>query len=130
MNQVKANVTIPVSMKFTVNIGRWIKGDNVNQAIRKLKAVMEKKEPLPIVTHKKDTSHKKGIAAGKYPVKTAKHVIKTLNLVKANARHQGLDDSKLIIKDFIPNLAYSKRQRGNYKRGRSIHLKVGAVIEK
>ena len=125
-----ANVTIPVSIKYTINIGRWIRGNNVDKAILKLEKVMQKKLPLPIVTFKMDVPHKKGIAAGRYPVKTANYVIDALKLVKANAKHKGLDESNLIINEFIPNFAYSISQRGKFSRGRLIKLKIGVVVKK
>ncbi len=129
MSDVIANVTIPVSLKYAVNIGKWIKGRNVDKAIMLLEKVIKKEVALPVKTFKRDTPHKKGIAAGRYPVKTAEYVIKALNLVKANARNKSLDDSKLVISEFIPNLAYSIRSRARYRRGRLIHLKVGAVVK-
>ncbi|MBN1923935.1 MAG: hypothetical protein JW791_04210 [Nanoarchaeota archaeon] len=125
-----ANVSIPVSTKYTINVGRWIRGNNVDKAIAKLEKVAKKEVPLPMVTHKKDVSHKKGIAAGRFPVNVAEHVIKALKLVKSNAKHKGLDENKLLINEFIPNAVFSKNQKSKYKRGRQTYLKIGVVVEK
>ena len=129
-NQAIANVKMPVSTKFTINVGKWIRGENVDKAILKLEKVITKEVPLPILTHKKDVSHKKGIAAGRYPVKVAKEVIKALKLVKANAKHKGLDENNLEINEFIPNLVFSQNQKGKYSRGRMTNLKIGVVVKK
>lgn len=129
-NEVVANVTIPVSTKHSVLIGKWIKGENVDKAIAKLEKVVLKKVPVPFVKYNDSVSHKKGIAAGRYPVKAAQHIIKTLKLVKANAKNKGLDESKIKVNEFIANLAQSINNRGKYKRGRLTHLKIGGVVQK
>jgi ribosomal protein L22 len=129
-NDVVANVTIPVSTKYTVLIGKWIKGDNIDKAITKLEKVKLKKLPVPCVKYNDSIPHKRGMAAGRYPVKTAEHVILTLNLIKANAKHKGLDESKLKVNEYVANLAQSVHARGKYRRGRLTHLRIGAVIEK
>jgi len=128
-NAATANVIMPVSTKYTINIGKWIKGDNVDKAIRKLESVAKKETALPIVRFKKDTSHKRGISAGRYPLKTVMHVIKALKLVKSNAKHKSLDDSKLVINEFMPNMVFSQRQRAKHDRGRLTSLKIGVRVE-
>jgi len=125
-----ANVTIPVSTKYSILIGKWVRGRNVDKAIVMLEKVMEKKMPLPCPSYNDSIPHKRGIAAGRYPVKTADYVVRALKLVKNNAKVKGLDESKLIINEFIPNLAISINQRGKYKRGRLTNLKIGVVSEK
>lgn len=128
-NQAIANVTIPVSTKYSVNVGRWIRGDNVDKAIAKLEKVMKKKLPVPCPTYNDKIPHKPGIGPGRYPIKVAEYVIKTIELVKSNAKVKGLDVTKLIINDFIPNMAWSKNNRSKYKRGRMTNLKIGVVVK-
>ena len=125
-----ANVTVPVSTKATVLIGKWLKGINVDKAIVMLEKVILKKLAVPFVKYNDGVPHKRGMAAGRYPVNSAKAVIKTLNLVKSNAKQKGLNVDKLIIHEFIPNMAYSQNSRSKFKRGRLTHLKIGVVEEK
>lgn len=129
-NDVIANVTIPVSTKASVLIGKWIKGENVNKAITKMEKVVLKKLPVPYVKYNDSVPHKKGMAAGRYPVKTADHVLKTLKLLKSNAKNKGLDEDKIVINEYVANLAISVNNRGRYNRGRLTHLKIGGVIKK
>lgn len=130
LNQAVANVTMPVSFKYTVNVGKWIKGDNVNKAIAKLEKVITKELPLPLKTFNKDIPHKKGLGfGGRYPKNVSQQIIKALNLLKDNAKAKGLDESKLIINEFIANYAISKNKRARYNTGRSTHLKIGAVVK-
>ena len=57
------------------------------------------------------------------------HVIKALKLVKSNAKHKSLDDSKLVINEFMPNMVFSQRQRAKHDRGRLTSLKIGVRVE-
>lgn len=127
-SQAIANLTIPVSTKHTINIGKWVKGKNVDDVIKMLNQVISKERAVPFVKFNNNVPHKKGMTAGRYPVKAAKHVIKGLELVKNNAEVKDLDVSNLIINEFIPNRARSVRQRAKYRSGRSTHLKIGVVV--
>lgn len=129
-NQAIANVTIPVSLKHCVNIGKWIKEDNIDKAIIKLEKVIEKKLPLPFKKFNKDVAHKKGLGfGGRYPINASKAIIKTLKLLKANAKAKGLDESKVIINEFIANYAISHNKKSRYNSEKSTHVKIGGVIK-
>jgi len=130
-NQVIANTTQPISSKDSVNIGKLIRGKNVNKAIIRLEKIVSKELPLPLYRFGKDVSHKKGLGfGGRYPKNSSNGVIKALKLLKANAKAKGLDESKLIINEFISNYAVSHEKRARYKTGVSTHIKIGAVMEK
>jgi len=129
-SQAIANVTIPVSFKDSVNVGKWVSKNNVNKAIIKLEKVLTHELALPMRTFNTNIPHKRGLGfGGRYPKNVCKYVIKTLNLLKANAKAKGLDTSKLILNQFIANYAVSKNKRARYKTGRSTHLMVGAVVK-
>lgn len=131
INQAVAYSTMPISLKHSINIGKWIKGENVDKAILKLQKVIEKELPLPCVKFNKDVAHKKGLGVGgRYPKNASKGVIKLLKLAKANAKNKGMDESKLIINEFIANYAISKNKKARYKAAKSTHLKIGVVAEK
>jgi ribosomal protein L22 len=130
-NQAGANTTMPASFKDAVNIGKLIKGKNIDKAIIRLEKVISKELALPSIKFNNNISHKKSLGVGgRYPKNASQGVIKALKLLKANAKAKGLDDSKLLISEFIANYAVSKNKRARYKTGASTHLKIGAVAEK
>jgi large subunit ribosomal protein L22 len=91
---------MPISFKHAVEICREIRGKKVADARRFLEEVVEMKRPVPFRKHKKKVAHKKGLEkwyAGRYPQKAAKHVLKVLRNLEANAEYKGLDVENLII---------------------------------
>ncbi|VVB76552.1 50S ribosomal protein L22 [Candidatus Tiddalikarchaeum anstoanum] len=129
-SEALVNATMPISMKDTKNVGRWIKKDKLNTAITKLEKVLTKEIAMPVVVHRSGIGPRKGIGPGKYPLKVSKFIVKMLKELKANARVKGLDETKLVINEFIPNMAISKEHRGKYQTGQLTHLKIGVVVEK
>ena len=90
---------LPISLKTTTEVARFIKGYNVNKAITLLKEVAAAKRPIPFLKYKKDVPHRKGqgMSVGRFPKKVSEELIKLLELLKANAKDKGLDAEKLII---------------------------------
>lgn len=123
------NGTINASTKYCVNIGKYVKGKNLDNIINYLEKVMQKKVCVPWKTNNDKVPHKKGMGPGKYPVKASKEIIKLLKSVKSNAKNKGMNEDKLLIKTFIPNRMFSEESRGRYKRGKWTYLKI-EVIEK
>jgi len=94
----------PISRKYTVEVGRYIKGMPVEKALKTLEDVIKLKEWIPMRRYKGSIAHKKGVKcgvkSGKYPVKVAKYLIKLIKQAINNAKNQGFEDvSKLYIKD-------------------------------
>lgn len=131
VNDAIANTTMSASFKDAVNIGKLIRGKNLDKAIIRLEKVISKEIALPSIRFNDSVAHKKGLGVGgRYPKNASMGVIKALKLLKANAKAKGLDESKLIISEFMANYAVSKNKRGKYKTGASTHLKIGAVVKK
>jgi large subunit ribosomal protein L22 len=89
-----------VSHKHAREVCRAIKGMMLNQAKQYLKDVEVKKQPVPFTRYRKKLGHRHGLTrafAGKYPVKTAKQVLRLLESAEANAENKGLDVEKLRI---------------------------------
>jgi large subunit ribosomal protein L22 len=89
-----------ISFKHAVEICRAIKGRKVQDAIRYLEDVVAMKRVVPFRKYKKKVAHKSGLEkwyAGRYPQKAAKHVLKILKNLEANAEYKGLEVERLII---------------------------------
>ena len=91
---------IRVSHKNTREVCRTIKGMPLAHAKEYLKNVMTKKQAVPFRRYKKKAGHRRGLEkafAGKYPIKSAKKVLKVVESAEANAENKGLDLDRLRI---------------------------------
>jgi large subunit ribosomal protein L22 len=91
---------IRVSHKSAREVCRTIKGMMLVKAKQYLKDVIDKKKPVPYRRFTKKLGHRHGLEktyAGRYPVKTAKHVLRVLEGAEANAENKGLDIDRLQV---------------------------------
>lgn len=98
---VKASAReIRVSHKSAREVCKTIKGMMLTSAKQYLKDVVRKKRPVPFRRFTKKLGHRHGLEkafAGRYPVKTAAHILKLLEGAEANAENKGLDTDRLRI---------------------------------
>jgi len=87
----------PISAKQGVEICNFIRGKDTQKAKDILNEVIDMKKPIPFKRFTEGAGHKHGIGPGKYPVKACKEILKLIKLVEANAQHNGLDTSSLVI---------------------------------
>lgn len=118
---------IEISTKKSVEIANFIRYKNVEDAKKILQRVIDKKQPIPYKRHNKDTPHKPGMMAGRYPIKTCKFILSLLNNLTSNAQNKGLS-SNLFISEIIVNqgnkqVHYGRHLRRKMKR---THLKITA----
>jgi large subunit ribosomal protein L22 len=91
---------VRVSHKLASEVCRTIKGMMLNKAKQFLKEVMAKERPVPIRRFRKKAGHRHGLTkafAGRYPIKTAKTILKLLTSAEANAENKGLDIDRMRI---------------------------------
>lgn len=85
-----------ISPRHAIEIARAIKGMKLEKAKNYLKEVIEFKKAVPF-KRCKNAGHKKGIGAGKYPVKAAKAFLKLLESAENNAEYKGLETGDMRI---------------------------------
>lgn len=89
---------MPCSPKSGRNVARAIKGMPVARAITFLEEVVAVKTPVPFKVRVRKIHHRKGgMGPGRYPVQTAKCMLKVLRSAEANAEYKGLDKDRLVI---------------------------------
>jgi len=107
----------PISTKASVEICSFVRNRELSKAKKLLQQVLTKKIAVPYKRYNRDVGHKPGnIAAGRYPEKATKEILKLLNLVQANAENKGLDGENLVITEIVANKGY---QQAHYGRKRS-----------
>jgi large subunit ribosomal protein L22 len=93
MEAVGKAFNLPISRKYSVELGRNIKGLTVEEALAYLEDIINLKRPIRLTKYNRGVAHKKGIGPGKYPVKVAKYVKQVLINAKNNAEQKGIDIS-------------------------------------
>jgi large subunit ribosomal protein L22 len=120
LNSAKAvGVSMSVSTKMAIEICAFIKGMDVNKAIKVLEEIAEQKKPLPVKRFNKDIGHRTGVGPGRYPKNAALAIIKVLKNAQSNAQYKGLNSENLIIK-----FCRTQKAAQNYHSGRHRGRKV------
>ncbi len=117
--------SLPISMKFSVEISKYLRYKNTNVAKRLLEEVLTFHRAIPFRTFNRDLGHKPGMAAGRYPIKAVHGFLDLIRSVEANAQHKGLNTAHLKIVKVLANKApipmTGGRHRGKAKR---THLEI------
>lgn len=100
-----------ISPKKSRELCRSLRGMRPEAARKYLEDVIEMKRAVPFRKHNDSLGHKKGpMAAGRYPVKVAKEMLKLLENAENNAEYKGLEPSRMYI-------AHIAAKRGRVIRG-------------
>lgn len=92
--------SLKVSPKHCVEICNALRGMEVSKAQAYLNDVIDMKKAVPFKRYNSDVGHRKGMkgwAAGRYPVKASKAILKVLENAVANAEYKGMDTENLKI---------------------------------
>jgi len=111
-----------ISTKHAVAVCDFIRGKDVDVAIKELEEVENMKRAIPM---KGEIPHRKGMMSGRYPVKAVSNFIKLLKSVRANALYHDLELEKLKIYA-MANVASRPQKRGGARFKRS-HVQIKLV---
>lgn len=92
---------LPASHKDLVELCRYVKGMQVEDAEDALEAVVDQEEAIPLKTHNARKGHRgdlEGWDAGGYPEKAARHLLDILENAVGNAEHQGLNPEEMYVR--------------------------------
>tara|TARA_Y100000310_G_scaffold311374_1_gene357579 strand:- start:574 stop:1233 length:660 start_codon:yes stop_codon:yes gene_type:complete len=115
--------SLPISLKYSKGIGKFIRGKKIEDAIHDLNLVRLKKKAVPMMgemAHKKD----KGMATGKYPVKASENFLILLKSLSANGANHGMDVDNMRISMTVPNKAPEQVHRGGRTMFKRTHVKI------
>ena len=90
---------VGISHKHAREVAKAISGLNIEKARDYLLAVINKERAVAFGRYKGQVGHRSdpGMMAGRYPQKTAREFIKTLDNLESNAGYQGFDIDRLKI---------------------------------
>nr|AJS13257.1 ribosomal protein L22(archaeal)/L17eukaryotic/archaeal [uncultured archaeon] len=123
-----------IPTKKTFELCRAIRGMNVEKAKEYLENVIALKQPVPFKTFNRWVGHKKGIGPGRYPVKSARAVLRLLESAQENAEYKGLTSDEMRIKVIAahkgsPNKANMPRAHGTSTRWYHETVNIELVLE-
>lgn len=122
-------MALPISFKQSVEICRFIKDKNVNDAKRFLRMVMDKKLAINFSRYNRDLGHKKKTGPARYPEKASKHITKLIEAVEANAQFKGLNTSNLVIAHISAHKAGKTWHYGRKLRRKMKRTNVEVIVE-
>ncbi len=126
----------PISLKFSIELARELRGKSVNKAIAYLNDIMALKRHVPLTRYNRDVAHKKGasvsgVKSGRYPVKVSKFFLKVLNSAISNASFKGLDKDNLLVRGAVCSIGSPRaklqpqgKKRLRASRGHSVNIEV------
>ena len=117
---VSAN-NLPISVKHSVAVCKFIKNKSISKAIEDLEKVVVIKKPVPM---KGEIPHKKGIMSGRYPKKTAEYFIRLLKSLLANSNFHEIENP--IVIEAIANIGTRPYGRFGRVRRKKTHVKIVA----
>jgi len=121
--------SLSISTKMSIEICNFIRNKKLDWAKTELEKIAKKEKPLRLTRFNKDRGHKKGMAAGAYPIKASTEILSLLNSVEANAQFLGLNTSNLIIKKIIATQASGQWHYGRQRRRRMKRTNIELVVE-
>ena len=115
--------SLKISPKQSIYVCRLVRGKSPENAIKRLRNVIDEKRPVPMagleVGHKKG----KGLAGGKFPKNTCKAIIEIIKQVEANAVVAGIENPIIsIAKSDRASAPY--RKAGRKAKRTHIHIEV------
>lgn len=126
MEAIANGRNLGISTKTSVEICRFIRGKNTENAKKRLQRVIEKKQAVPYKRYLKEIPHRKGkIATGRYPLKASKTILDLIKTAEANAQNKGMS-SNLIITHISAHKGESQSRYGRKigKKTKRTHIKI------
>ncbi len=125
--------SLPISFKQSIEICNFIRNKRMDYAKNVLNKVIEQKQTIPFKRFNMNVGHKKRMAAGRYPKKASKEILKLINSVEANAQFKGMNTANLIIKHISANKAskvvHYGRKRSREAKRTNLEIVVQEKVE-
>lgn len=103
--------SLPISLKQSMAIGKFIRGKTIDGAVSMLQDVIKFKRPVPYVGEIPHRDYP-GVMSGRYPVTASKYFILALKSLKGNCLVNGMDLDKVRIFSTSPSWASRPQMRG------------------
>ena len=125
-----------VSLKYSTEICREIRGKPVFKAEKFLNNIIAHKSFLPLKRYNKKVAHRKGasvsgVKSGRYPEKTCETFLELISYAKANAENKGLDADRLLLRHCFASEGFRRitmqpkgHVAGRRRKQKSTHIEM------
>ncbi|MBU0470440.1 MAG: 50S ribosomal protein L22 [Nanoarchaeota archaeon] len=110
-------LSLSISTKHCIELCDALRYKNTSYAKQYLAEVIDLKRPVPFKKFYRNVGHKVGMAAGRFPKKAAKELLKVIESVEANAQFKGMNTSQLKITKLLANKGSIPFTGGRHHRG-------------
>ena len=118
------------STKHAIEICNYLRNKRLQQAKEVLENVIAKKKAIPFKRFTNGVGHKKGnLAAGRYPIKASKDILKLLEQAESNASIKGLSIEELTIRHLVANKASTPMRFGRQIRRKTKRTHMEVIVE-
>ncbi len=120
---VVRGVDLGISKKHSMEIIRFIKGRTIEESLKILERVLQKKQAIPFRGYEIPHRKGKGISEGRYPRNASREFLKLLKSLRANASVVHVDLGKAVLSGKA-NDASRPFKRGGSQRFKRVHVEV------
>ncbi|MEK6932229.1 MAG: 50S ribosomal protein L22 [Nanoarchaeota archaeon] len=117
-----------ISTKKSYEICNLIRNKTTEKAKRILSEVVEMQRAVPYKKFLRDTPHRRGMAAGRYPVKTCYEILRLIKNAEANAQNKGLTKD-LVISHISADKGAKIMRYGAKRRARMKNTHITIVVK-
>ncbi len=121
---------LPVGLKHAIALSKFIRGKDMDIAIKQLEEVVKMKRAIPMageIPHRRNMNKTSG--SGRYPVKGAGEFIRLLKSLKSNAIVKEIELEKYAV-HAIPNNASRPYKRFGQGRMKRSHVTIKLIVKK
>lgn len=118
--------SLPISLRYSVNVCDSIRGRPVDFARRVLEDAISMRRPIKFTTSLNGLGHKPGIMGpGRFAVKCCSNILSVINSAVSNAEHNGLNVKRLVVKSLVPSRGPTVMRYGRHGgQSKKTHLLV------
>ncbi len=122
-------IGLPISVKHSVEVCRFIRGKELGAAKKMLEEVIRMKKAVPYKRFNFDLGHKSGMMSARYPVKTCKQILKLLESVEVNAQFKGMNTSQLEIVHIAAHKSAEPYHPGRFRGRKMKRAHVEVIVQ-
>jgi large subunit ribosomal protein L22 len=122
-------LSLPISMKQSVEICDTLRGKKLSRAKKILQDVIDMKVAMKYYRYNRGIGHKKGVGPGRYPIKASMNILKLLESAESNAQFKGLNTNSLEIIHISAQQASKQWKHGRFSRRKAKRTNIEVVVE-
>ncbi len=122
---------LPISLKYSIEICNYIRGDTIARAKAKLEAAIAQEKAIPFKRFTDGVGHRRGtdIVSGRYAPKACSNILKLLKSAESNAVFKNLNVANLVLVHAAANQAPQAWHHGRQRRQSVKKCHVEIVLE-